>query len=157
MEKRQRLTNSEIEKDIISALQAPPEKLEATYKKKWLFRSLLLLGVIVLGLIKPGWILWILLAMLVLLIGCAILSGYQARSTGSFKRRRRIDNYRICFENGTVWRVPKKLYRWSERNRMDDRDICASVHRDDTMIVVTEKRSGKIVVAYHTEQFVYQD
>lgn len=142
--------------------------------------------VIVLGLLKPGWILWVLLAMLVLLIGYAILSGirhqkqiqnvriqnyeittatvysvdeahYQARSTGSFKRRRRIDNYRICFENGTVWRVPKRLYRWSERNQMDDRDSCASTHRDDTMIVVTEKCSGKIVIAYHTERFAYQD
>lgn len=128
MEKRQILTNAEIEKDIICALQAPPEELEATYKKKWLFRSLLLLGVIVLGLIKPGWILWILLAMLVLLIGYAILSG--------IRHQKRIQNVRI---------------------QMDDRDICASVHRDDTMIVVTEKRSGKIVVAYHTERFVYQD
>ena len=38
---------------------------------------------------------------------------------------------------------------------MHDVGIRNSTHRGDTMIVITEKNSGKIVVAYNTEFFDY--
>jgi hypothetical protein len=80
---------------------------------------------------------------------------YKAETGGSVRHRRtaQINNYTIRFENGKVWRVPKELYCWNERLRMHDRGIFNSAHRGDTMIVVTEKSSGKIVVAYNTEIF----
>ena len=71
--------------------------------------------------------------------------------------RVQINNYIIHFDSGKVWRVPKELYRWNERLRMYDREIFNSTHRGDTMIVVKEKISDKIVVAYNTEFFEYKN
>ncbi len=78
------------------------------------------------------------------------------RRTGA-RRREQIDNYNyiIRFESGKSWHVPKELYGWHERLRMRDAGIFNSTHRGDTMIVLTEKRSDKIVVAYNTEIFDY--
>ena len=83
---------------------------------------------------------------------------YRAERGGSVRHRRteQIDNYIIRFESGKVWRVPKELYSWNERLRMQDRGVCNSTHRGDTMIIVTEKSSGEIVVAYNTEIFEYK-
>ncbi len=88
----------------------------------------------------------------------AEIGGSVAEIGGSVKRRRteQINNYIIRFESRKVWRVPKELYSWNERLRMHDVGIFNSTHRGDTMIVVTEKNSGKIVVAYHTEIFEYK-
>ena len=83
---------------------------------------------------------------------------YKAETGGSVRHRRtvQVNNYIIRFENGKVWRVPKELYTWNERLRMHDMGIFNSTHRGDTMIVVTEKSSGQIVIAYHTEIFEYK-
>ena len=83
---------------------------------------------------------------------------YRAHTGGSVRRRRteQVNNYIIHFENGKSWRIPKELYSWSERLRMHDVGIRNSTHCGDTMIVITEKSSGKIVVAYNTEIFEYK-
>ena len=83
---------------------------------------------------------------------------YRAETGGSIRHRRteQINNYTIRFENGKSWRIPKELYSWSERLRMHDVGIRNSTHRGDTMIVITEKSSGKIVVAYNTDIFDYK-
>ncbi len=78
------------------------------------------------------------------------------RRTGA-RRREQTDNYIIRFESGKSWHVPKELYGWDERLRMRDGRIFNSTHRGDAMIVLTEKRSDKIVVAYNTEIFDYND
>ena len=83
---------------------------------------------------------------------------YRVESGGAVGHRRteQVDNYIIRFENGQVWRVPKELYIWNERLCMSDGGIYNSTHRGDTMIVVTEKNSGKIFVAYNADIFEYK-
>lgn len=83
---------------------------------------------------------------------------YRAEAGGTVGHRRteQINNYSIRFENGKIWRVPKELYCWNERLRMHDVGIFHSTHRGDTMVVVTKKSSGKIVIAYHAEIFEYK-
>lgn len=85
---------------------------------------------------------------------------YRAEAAGNrlgHRHTEQINNYVIRFENGKVWYVPKQLYSWSERLRMTDSGIRNSTHRGDPMIVVAEKGSGEIVVAYHTELFKYRN
>ena len=84
---------------------------------------------------------------------------YRAETGGSVRHRRteQVDNYIVRLENGKVWRVPKELYCWNERLRMHDVGVFNSTHRGDTMMVVTEKRSDKIIVAYNTEIFDYKN
>ena len=84
---------------------------------------------------------------------------YKAETGGSIRHRRteQINNYIVRFENGKSWRIPKELYRWNERLRKHDSDIYHTTHRGDTLIVVTKKDTGEIVVAYHTDIFEYKN
>ena len=68
-----------------------------------------------------------------------------------------VHNYIIHFENGKSWRVPKELYGGKDRLWMQDRGIYNSTHRGDTMITVTEKNTGNIVIAYNTNIFEYKN
>lgn len=187
MAKKQTLTNAEIEKDIISALQNPPKESEVSYKR-WTVPCLIItLLLVVIEFIYPIFIIWFLLALIALTVASCVFhhfrlknqiknikindyditaeivhsiseEHYRAESGSSVRHRRteQIDNYIIYFESGKVWRVPKKLYCWDVRLRMHDFDIFNSTHRGDTMIVVTEKNSDKIAVAYNTEIFDYK-
>ena len=67
-----------------------------------------------------------------------------------------VDNYTIHFENGTSWLIPKQNYKWHERLYANDERLFGTIHHKDTMIVVTNKKSGKIVMAYHTDLFEYE-
>ena len=187
MAKKQILTNVEIEKDIISAIKNPPKESESSYKISTLICIIIAVLLVVIEFIYPIFILWLLLALIVFLIGSRIFhhfrlknqiknvmindyditaeivnstaeEHYRAERGGSVGHRRteQVDNYIIRFENGKVWRVPKELYIWNERLRMSDGGIYNSTHRGDTMIVVTQRNSGKIVVAYNTEIFEYK-
>jgi len=84
---------------------------------------------------------------------------YKAETGGSIRHRRteQINNYIVRFESGKSWRIPKELYRWNERLRMQDRGIYHTTHRGDTLIVVTKKDKGEIVIAYHTDIFEYKN
>ena len=84
---------------------------------------------------------------------------YKAETGRSIHHRHteQINNYIIRFENGKSWRIPKELYRWNERLRMQDRGIYHTTHRGDTLIVVTKKDKGEIVIAYHTDIFEYKN
>lgn len=188
MARKQILTNAEIEKDIISALENPPKESEVSYRR-WTIPFVI--GAILLVVIEYFYrmfILWFLLALIVVGIGSGIVhyvrhqnrikhvtisdydimieivhstgeEHYRAKTAGTVKHRRteQISNYIIRFESGKVWRVPKVLYGWSERLRMDDRGIHHCTHRGDTMIVVAEKGAGEIFVAYNTELFEYRN
>ena len=74
-----------------------------------------------------------------------------------YRPSRRVDNYILRFENGKIWRISKDNYLWSVERPMSDFAIYESTHREDTMIVVTKKDSGDIVMAYHTDLFEYRD
>ena len=181
MAKKQLLTNAEIEKDIISALKNPPKESEKSYKRWTIPCIIIAVLLVVIEFIYPIFILWLLLALTVFLIGYSIFhhlrlknqiknvmisdyditteivhstaeEHYRAETGGSVRHRRteQVNNYILRFENGKVWRVQKELYSWN------DRGIFNSTHRGDTMIVVTEKSSGGIVVAYNTEIFEYK-
>ena len=83
---------------------------------------------------------------------------FRADAVGSLRHRHteKIDNYTVHFDNGKSWRIPKELYRWDDRLRMRDADICSSIHRTDTLIAVTKKETGEVVVAYNTNVFEYR-
>ena len=84
---------------------------------------------------------------------------YKAATGGSMHHRRteQINNYIVRFESGKSWRIPKELYRWNERLRMQDIGIHHTTHRGDALIVVTKRDKGEIVVAYHTDIFEYKN
>lgn len=186
MVKKQTLTDTEIEKDIVNSLKNPPKESEASYKRRTIPCFILAILLVIIEFIYPIFIVWFLLALIAFVIIYSIFDYFRLKNkiknvtvndyditteivhsteeehyiavTGVSIRHRRaeqIDNYIIRFENGKSWRIPKELYSWSERLRMHDVDIRNSTHRGDTMIVITEKNSGKIVVAYNTEIFDY--
>ena len=78
-------------------------------------------------------------------------------SGGKYRRSVTVHNYAVRFENGAEWRVPQEVYAWSERLRMSGRGVHESTHRGDTMLIVTDKRTDKIVMAYNTEIFEYKN
>ena len=187
MAKKQRLTNTEIEKDIIQAFKNPPKESEASYKGWTILCIIIAILLVIIEFIYPIFILWFLLALIALGIVYSIFDRirlknkiknftmkdydittevvhstaeehYRAESGGSIGHRRteQVNNYIIRFENGKSWRSPKELYGWNERLRMHDVGVRNFAHRGDTMIVITEKSSGKIVVAYNTDIFDYK-
>ena len=84
---------------------------------------------------------------------------YKAETGRSIHHRRteQINNHIIRFESGKSWRIPKELYSWNERLRQCDGSIYNTTHRGDRLIAVTEKSTGKIIVAYHIEVFEYKN
>jgi len=71
------------------------------------------------------------------------------------KHRPTIHNYYVRFQNGKAWAIPVENYAWTEKHRMSSYAIAQATHCDDVMIVVTNKKNGKIVMAYNTDIFEY--
>jgi len=87
MAKKQILTNAEIVKDIISALKHPPRESEASYKRWTIPCVIIALLLVVIEFIYPMFILWLLLALIVFLIGASIF--------GRFRLKKKIKNIKI--------------------------------------------------------------
>ena len=196
MSKKQILTNVEIEKDIVNALENPPYESEDSYQKRQTpkFIILCVLIIINIALAYPIFLLWetptlvlfsLLISLIVFFVSWGVFSIFcRIRRRCQIKRvsisdydittevvhsifeehytaRRgryytaQIDNYGIRFENQKEWRIPPRNYLWSEFLRMYDSQIYAATHREDTVVVVTDKRTGEIVMAYHTDIFEY--
>ena len=65
--------------------------------------------------------------------------------------------YRVLrFKTNGKWWIPEQNYLWSERNSMSDGDLLAHSHLEDEFIVVIEKKTKRIVVAYSTKVFEYK-
>ena len=64
--------------------------------------------------------------------------------------------YIMFFDNGKTWNIPKNNYAWSGEFPMSDDFIYKNTHFGDIFWTVTEKNTGKIVVAYPTEYFEYK-
>ena len=79
--------------------------------------------------------------------------GISLTTVYNLLRAKKIPGFKI----GKSWRIPKELYRWNETIRKHDSDIYPTTHRGDTLIVVTKKDNGEIVVAYHTDIFEYKN
>ena len=184
--KKQILTNTEIEKDIINALKNPPNMSEASYKKLTIPAIIIDVLLVVIEFIYPLFIFWLLLALIVFLIGSAIFNlfrlkkrvqnvtindydittenvhsttgeHYRAERGGKRRRTKQINNYTIRFENGKIWRIPKDNYLWSVECPMSDFAIFQRTHREDAFFVVTKKDTDEIVMAYHTDVFEYKN
>lgn len=132
--------------------------------------------------IYPLLALWIIIAMLVFLLIAFIYSRYRLKrsirdvsindytvttDTVSHTEQEKyvnkngrcgrvVCNYNLYFQNGKAWRIPKDNYLWSEERPMSDLAIFDSAHCGDTFVVVAEKDSGRIIVAYSTEFFKYE-
>lgn len=65
--------------------------------------------------------------------------------------------YIMFFDNGKVWNIPKNNYIWSGEYPMSDDFIYKNTHFGDIFWTVTEKQTGKIVVAYSAEYFEYKN
>ena len=186
MPKKQVITNSEIEKDIIGALKNPPRASEASYKKWTIPAAVIAIALIVVVAINPKIGCLIFLAVFALLIIFGIANylrvkyriknvsicnydvtrevvhsiseeHYKADTGGKRRRIEQIDNYTTHFESGKEWRIPKQNYVWHERLRASDRGVYKTTHRGDTMLAVTDKRTDTIIVAYNTEIFEYKN
>ena len=184
--KKQILTNKEIEKDIINALYKKPDISEASYKKAIVIEIIVACLMIVIEFFYRSFILWVLLALFIyIVIGTLFLhlirslkakrvsindynittesvkrtseEHFKIRRAGKWKRKKPIDNYALYFDNDKCWRIPKDNYLWSSEYPMSDHAIFQSVNMGDKMIVVTKKRTGKPVMAYHTEFFEYKN
>ena len=180
MAKKQILTNTEIEKDIICALKNPPNLPESSYKKM-IIPTVIAVGLLVMiEFIYPLFIVWLLAAVIIFLIGSSIFnhiklknlikkvsindyyiekevvhSTYEEHYRTGGRHNELVSNYLIRFENGKSWRISTDNYLWSIERSMSDFAIFQSTHREDTMIVVTKKDTGEIVMAYHTDFFEY--
>lgn len=183
MAKKQILTRSEIEKDVINALNRPSDMSESSYKK-WTIPCIIigcLLAII--EFIYPIFILWFLLALVIFLIAGSIIRHFHLKrrikkvsiddyeiktevvantTSESYVRgtgwnSERVNNYTLRFESGEIWRVPKDNYLWSEERPMSDFAIYRSSHRGDVFIVVVKKDTGDIAMVYHTEFFEYKE
>lgn len=73
------------------------------------------------------------------------------------RRIRMVDNYNILFEKEKVWRIPAEMYWWSENNPMSDITVYENTAQGDVFYTVSEKKSGKIVMAYNTKIFEYKE
>ena len=65
--------------------------------------------------------------------------------------------YILFFDNEKTWNIPKSNYSWSGECPMSDDFIYKNTNLGDIFWTVTEKRTGKIVVAYPTEYFEYKN
>ena len=180
------MVKKKIEKDIINALYKKPDKSEATYKKTTVIEIIVGCLMIVIEFFYRSFILWVLLALLIYIIGGNLLlrlirsskakkvsindynittesvkhiseEHFKIRRAGKWKGKKPIDNYALYFDNDKCWRIPKDNYLWSTEYPMSDHAIFQSVSIGDKMLVITQKRTGKTVMAYHTEFFEYKN
>ncbi len=181
MTKKQILTSTTIEKDIINAIKQPADISKASYKKLLPFAFIAAILLVVAEIFYPQFILWALLALVIYFLGYYIYKQVSLKKTiknlsiddfyitteivhstneehykihGNKWRRGEWKNiYTICFENGKSWRIPKDNYLWSVERLMSDFAIFQSTNRGDIMLIVAKKDTNEIVMAYHTDFF----
>ena len=183
MNEKELLTNTEIEIDIKTALKYPADIEESLCKKIDYLSVLIVLILLIIALIRLEIFFSVFLGIFLYAILCFILSPiilkfkthrvkiddyaikneivYGLReehfTSREGKHRRPVHNYIIRFENGKSWRIPKDNYLWRDDCPMFDSLVYKEVNRGDTMIVVTKKKNGKVVMAYSTKIFQYKD
>lgn len=178
-----KLTKTEIEKDIIYALKHPADR---TKKKYRILRLIGIAVGIAFGILAAcfrdyaGGILFAVFFLALIgglvyrihrnhLIKNVSIYDYDIRTSfvkhtyyDHYRKRvgkhsfRMVDVYVIVFEKDKEWSIPKEAYLWSETNLMSDITVYETAERGDTMIIVTERKSGKIVMAYNEKYFEYQ-
>ena len=81
---------------------------------------------------------------------------YKQMRGRHFLSRRTVVRYLLHFEGGATWDIPDKLYPWSTENKTGSYFIYENAHRGDGYILVTEKQTGRVAVAYPEEYFTYR-
>lgn len=184
MPKRERLTRTEIEKDIINGLKQPKDSSQTSHEKETIVAIIIAVLLVVVEFFYPLFILWFLLALVAFLILGVIfrririqyqikkvsIDDYQIRTDtvsyisdekyyirgSKYSSGRWVHNHDIIFESGRKWRIPKKNYPWSDRQCASDSSVFATAHRGDAFITVIKKDTDTIAVAYHTDFFEYK-
>ena len=185
MAKKLIFTDSEIEKDIISAIKRPADRSQNKGRKRWLFDVGALVVLFVLGVVYPKLYFLIFIAILLIMVVGSILFFIHRKKTikkvsiddyyltyeivhsideehyvkgryNRYERYEEIDIYTLRFDSGKVWNISKDNYLWSEERPMSDFAIFQSAHRGDRFIVVSGKDTHKVAMAYDTEFFEYK-
>ena len=178
---KQPITNVEIERDIRHALKNPPEDTEERYRRKPLIIIPILPLAVTLVILWPIFSVVVTILLFISMpfmpwlwnwyldhkrisvndyqitaetVDCVIVKSYTYRR---HKHYYTVYNHFVRFENGKTWTIPADNYAWTQKHRMDCSKVLEATHRGDIMIVVTNKRNGKIVMAYNTDTFQYVD
>lgn len=180
MNEKRIVTNNEIEMDIRHSLMHPPQPSEKEHRRK----PFLIIAAFALAVVPAFFFPWVILGVvIVLLLSIPAwpwlwqwylkhkkikISDYQVtRETvhsvvektyiehGRNGHSTTIHNYYVQFQNGKLWAIPMEVYAWTKNHRMSCRGVFESTHREDAMIVVASKRTGKIVMAYSADLFEY--
>jgi hypothetical protein len=83
-------------------------------------------------------------------------SHWEKQSAGRHSRRVWVPYHRFRFEKYGYWIVPVENYCWSKESPMGAWYVFENSHRGDEFIIVIEKKTRRVVVAYHTKFFEYK-
>lgn len=185
MSTKEIVTLKEIEHDIKNSLKTSQEIPESSYRK-WAIPGgiwgvlMAILSIFQLKIALLGLFIVIIVAVFAIIIEALVLKHkrksfciddyevaiaalshteeehYKQSRGVRVRRGRKVNNYTLWFENKRSWRVPKHNYTWSKEHEMSDLAIFQSSHRGDIFIVVINKISCNIVMAYNTEFFEYK-
>lgn len=176
------ITKKEIEKDIIHAIKHPAHTPRALYLLGYAATFAVFLGIVFLEryIDKAAFILPAVVLIVILVLPAVniyirerkiarlsaddyVIKKSVVKKTGHERyvkrvgrRLRTVDNYNILFEKEKVWHIPEELYWWSAVNPMTDITVYEKTEQGDVFYTVSEKKSGKIIVAYNTEVFEYK-
>lgn len=181
-DKKEYVTQKEIEKDVRAALKEFAPNSKASYKRGVVLGIVagILLGCVVE--IHPRLGVYVLLLILFAVLVSIPVSFFVLR-----RRQKRfcIDDYRVAkatvvdrseehyvarsrhrsrivylchveFDNGEIWLIPKDNFAWSEQARSAP-FLYSIAEPGKTFWIVQRKDTGKIVVAYPTELFTYRE
>ena len=182
--KKETITTEQIKQDILRGFKTPKEMSESQYVK-WTVIALIT-GILLLVIeyfypsVMIGFLVCVIVMVPLVLAGSAISAWcrkkrfsmndyeitteklaykneehYYARKTRHTTRP--VDNYNLYFENGKDWQIPDRNYLWSADRQLSDRYLYDNAHRGDGFIVVTSKKTGKVVTAYPMRFFEYRE
>jgi hypothetical protein len=72
------------------------------------------------------------------------------------RRCRTVTNYNLHFENGKLWRIPKDNYLWHGECPMSNFFIFENAHRGEEFLLVLNRETGEVAMAYSKAFFTYQ-
>jgi len=182
--KKETITTEQIKQDILRGFKTPKEMSESQHVK-WTVIALIT-GILLLVIeyfypsVMIGFLVCVIVMVPLVLAGSAISAwcrkkrfsmndyeitteklAYKNEEHFHARKTRRtmrvIDNYNLYFACGKEWRIPDKNYLWSMDYQLSDRYIYDNAHRDDMFIVVANKKTGQIAVAYPTKFFVHRN
>ena len=99
-------------------------------------------------------LLWLLALVPVMIVAFAVVLQLRRRNLSRFGN---IATVKSLLRDVSSWRVPKENYLWLGEYSKSDFSVFKNTHRDDRYIVVVNKSTGKIAVAYSLKMFEYKE